>query len=191
MQNNLMQEFVIQLLKENIPAAYTFHNYEHTLFVREKAVALARHMGLPAHDIELISVAALWHDTGYISTYKGHEEESCRLAKKHLPAYSFTIADIDSICEMIMGTKVPQNPRSLSAQILADADLAYLGTPDAAAMAENLFEELHALNTGLTRKAWNEQQVNFLNSHKYFTKYYRDNKEPVKQHYLADLRKAS
>jgi uncharacterized protein len=182
-----MQQIVIDLLKDNLPPAYYYHNTSHTLYVQEKAIQIGRHEHCNEKEIELLSAAALWHDTGYIRTYNGHEEESCRLAEKYLPEFEFTTIDIGQITGMIMATKMPQQPHNKLQQIIADADLEYLGTLDAAEKARLLFKELQSLTPSLTEAAWNKMQIAFLQSHHYFTKYCNTHKEPVKQDYLNEL----
>jgi len=183
----LMKHFVVDLLQDNIPLCYYYHNYEHTLYVQEKAIEIAKFEKCTEKEIELLNAAALWHDTGYINTYKNHEEESCSLAKKYLPEYGFTQQETDRICGMIMATKVPQLPGNKLEEIVADADLEYLGTAAAAIKSEDLFLELQSLNPSLTKKAWDQIQISFLRSHHYFTAYCKANREPVKDHYLKEL----
>ena len=184
----MMQDFVICLLKEQIPANYSYHNYEHTLYVQTKARELGIQEGLNKHEIELLDAAALWHDTGYVHTYKGHEEESCVMARQYLPDFGFAREDIEIICGMIMATKIPQTASTLMQQIIADADLAYLGTLGAFEKADDLYKEIKSIDTNLTKEEWNRQQVNFLTSHRYFTRYYQEKKEPIKQAYLGQIR---
>jgi uncharacterized protein len=184
MQNKiLMKEFVIDMLKEKLPANYYYHNYEHTLYVLEKVNEIGKHEKCSEYELELLSVAALWHDTGYINTYNGHEEESCLLAKKHLPSYGYSDSDIARINGMIMATKILQTPTNKLEEILADADLEYLGTDAAADIAHLLFKELQSLNPALTAAAYNTLQINFLNSHHYFTNYCKVNKDPYRNAY--------
>lgn len=192
MQNReRMQQFVIDMLKSELRADYCYHNIEHSLFVQENALQIGLHERCTEKDMELLTTAALWHDTGYIKTYEGHEEESCSLAGKYLPGYGFSTNDINTICGMIMATKVPQLPGSKLEEIIADADLSYLGTDVAAAKATDLFIELQSLDPSLTRAAWNKKQVSFLESHHYFTPYCKEKREPLKQAYLAQLRAAA
>jgi uncharacterized protein len=188
MQNKIpMKEFVIDMLKEKLPANYYYHNYEHTLYVLEKVNEIGKYEKCTEYELELLSVAALWHDTGYIHTYKGHEEESCLLAKKYLPAYGYSDSDIARINGMIMATKILQTPTNKLEEILADADLEYLGTADATEIAYLLFKELHSLNPALTAEAYNTLQINFLNSHHYFTNYCKENKNPIRNAYHKKL----
>jgi uncharacterized protein len=187
----LMKNFVVDLLQDNIPLCYYYHNYEHTLYVEEKAIEIGRHQNCTAKEIELLSAAALWHDTGYINTYKNHEEESCSLAKKYLPEYTFTPQEINTICGMIMATKVPQQPKNKLEEIVADADLEYLGTASAAVKSGDLFLELQSLTPSLTKNAWDQIQISFLRSHHYFTAYCKTTKEPVKENYLKEVIRAA
>jgi uncharacterized protein len=188
MQNKItMKEFVIGMLKEKLPANYYYHNYHHTLYVQEKAIEIGTYEGCTEKEIELLSAAALWHDTGYINIYTGHEEASCLLAKKHLPQYGFSEKDIDKIIGMVMATKILQAPKNKLEEILADADLEYLGTADAAKKAHLLFRELQSLSPSLTIAAWDRMQIAFLETHHYFTNYCKVNRDPMRHAYHKKL----
>ena len=188
MQNKKeMQNFVLGLFKEKLNKDYYFHNARHTLYVLDKATEIAQNEKCTATEIELIRVAALWHDAGYINIYYGHEEESCELAKIYLPDFGFNKTEIDVVCGMIMATKTPQSPQNLLEEILADADLEYLGTSASENTAMLLYKELKHLNPLLTEQQWNKTQITFLKNHQYFTNYCKATAEPVKQVYLHKL----
>jgi len=188
MRNKLhMKDFVMGLLRKNLSKFNYYHDIDHTLYVIDKVIEIGAHENCTETEMELLCTAALWHDTGYIYTYAGHEEESCILAKAYLPSYGYTGDEVYAICGMIMATKIPQTPQNKLEEIIADADLEYLGSADAAVKAENLFRELHHLNPLLTREQWNETQISFLQQHQFFTKYCKQNIEPVKQAYLEKL----
>ena len=184
---NPMKEFVIEMLKTKLPANYYYHNYEHTLYVLNNVIEIGTHENCNEKELELLKAAALWHDTGYIHTYAGHEEESCILAKKHLLDYGFTDIEIDEINGMIMATKILQTPTNKLEEIMADADLEYLGTNTVAEKAHLLFKELHFLNPSLDEALWNKMQISFLESHHYFTDYCKQNKDPLRFVYLKKL----
>jgi uncharacterized protein len=191
MQSKLhLQDFVISMLKSYLPADYYYHNYLHTLYVQGKAIEIGIQENCTSVEIELLSAAALFHDTGYIYTYARHEEESCMLAKQHLPAFGFLAHEITAVCGMIMATKIPQSPQNKLEEIIADADMEYLGTNHAEAMANDLFRELHSLNPLLTKNEWDRTQVLFLQQHHYFTNYCKKYKEPAKCEYFNQLREA-
>ncbi len=188
MQNKpLMQDFVLNLLKNNLPEKYYYHNPEHTLYVQEKVLEIGRHEQCTDEELQLLSIAALWHDTGYIKMYGNHEEQSSMLARKYLPEYGFCSYDIDLICGMIMATKIPQLPQTKLEEIIADADLEYLGSESFEIKAVSLFHEMHSMNPSITPAKWNEMQISFIKQHYYFTRYCIENKEPVKQIHLDKL----
>jgi HD superfamily phosphodiesterase len=182
-----MKEFVINLLKENLPGNYYYHNFKHTLYVIETALAIGRHEKCTPEELDLIELAALWHDTGYIKTYKNHEEESCILAREYLPGYGISAEDIEIICGMIMATQIPQSPENKLEEILADADLEYLGTEDFEHTAGDLYRELQFLNPELTEEKWNKTQISFIGKHHFFTGFCKENREQTKQVYLQKL----
>jgi uncharacterized protein len=190
MQNSL-QTFVVGLLTEKLSPYYYYHNTEHTLYVQEKAIEIGKQEDCSANELDLLKIAALWHDAGYINTYIRHEEESCILARKHLPAYGYSNIAIESVCGMIMATKIPQSPENKLEEIIADADLEYLAGPSAVTLAENLFRELQYQNPSLNQAQWLKTQIAFLDSHRYFTAYCKASKEPQKQAYLRSLQAAS
>ena len=184
--NMEMKEFVINLLDDNLPEFYYYHNYEHTLYVADKAIEIGIQENCTGEELRLLNAAALWHDTGLIHIFIGHEEESCKLAKEYLPQFGFKVEEINKICGMIMATKIPQSPKNKLEKIIADADVEYLGTANASTWAEKLFKEQQAMNPLLTKEEWNETQISFLNHH-YFTEYCKKEKEPLKEKYLDKL----
>ncbi|MEO6135739.1 MAG: HD domain-containing protein [Ginsengibacter sp.] len=188
MQNDVaMKEFVVKFLKDNLPLFYFYHNEQHTLYVLKKAVEIAEHEKCTSQEIRLIKAAALWHDTGITEAYVGHEEISCRLAAKNLPDFGFSIDDINTIKGMIMATKIPQSPHNKLEEIIADADLEYLGTERASEISSLLFRELQYLDGSLTKDEWINKQIPFLRNHHYFTKYLKGNQEHEKNRYLKFL----
>jgi predicted metal-dependent HD superfamily phosphohydrolase len=188
MQNNEhMKDFVMELLKNNLPVHLCYHNVAHTMYVADKVIEIAQHENCSTKEIELLFAAACWHDTGFINVYNGHEEESCIIARQYLPLYQFTNDDINIICKIIMATKQLQTPQNKLEEIIADADLEYLGTQNANTFAHNLFRELKYLNPLLEEKEWNKLQIYFLEKHQYHTAYCKKNKEPLKEAYLQYL----
>lgn len=185
--NVTMKNFIVQLLNNHIPASYYYHNLSHTLYVEKKCLEIGRNEHCTKEELNLLTTAALWHDTGYIKTYQNHEEASCTLAKEYLPKYGLTTANINTICGMIMATKIPQKPKTKLEAIIADADLEYLGTENASTFAHQLFKEISALHLTKSAEDWNEIQINFLKAHHYFTNYCKQHKEPIKQAYLNSL----
>jgi len=186
--NENIRNFIVQLLNTHIPETYYYHNLSHTLYVEQQCLEIGKHEHCSKEELKLLSIAALWHDTGYINTYQKHEEESCKLAQHYLPNFGITPSEIDIICGMIMATKIPQKPKTKLEEIIADADLEYLSTAMAPTLAKHLFKEINTLNPNITPQQWNETEIKFISEHHYFTKYCQENKEVLKQGYLKSLR---
>lgn len=120
--------------------------------------------------MRLLATAALFHDAGFLKCAKGHEAESCGMAKAILPGYQYNANDIEQICGMIMATQLPQSPHNLLEQILADADLDYLGREDFFTIGDKLYQEFCLSKTINDRNEWNKLQIDFIKEHTYFTK---------------------
>jgi uncharacterized membrane-anchored protein YitT (DUF2179 family) len=166
--------FIFEKLSKELPAHLSYHNVDHTKAVLKHAIELAAAEGVDGDDLDLLSTAAVFHDTGFLEKYTGHEEVSCQLAKRWLPQFEYSDAQIEVVCELIMATKVPQSPKSKLGKILCDADLYYLGTDDYGVMAEKLYPEFLKQGIAKDKMQWQRQQITFLGSHEYFTQTARD-----------------
>jgi uncharacterized protein len=141
---------------------------------------IAEHENLPEGELELLATAALYHDIGFLHDAENHEQRGCEMARTELPLFGFTETQIESICAMIMATKLPQQPRTLAERIIADADLYYLGSENYERMSEALFEEMTHSNPDLSREEWKERQNEFFIHHRYHTSYCQEMLQPIK-----------
>ena len=183
-----IKEKVIHILSTELPAYFKYHSVEHTLYVLQAAETIAANEGISEENKFLLQVAVLYHDIGFIHTSENHEEEGCKIATKHLQLFGFSDDQISKVCGMIMATKLPQTPGSLIEEIIADADLEYLGTDRFSIISEKLFEEINLINNQISVQEWNEIQVKFLSNHHYFTSYCRQYKEPKKVLNMQNLK---
>ena len=183
-----IQHTVYQEILAKLPEHLTYHNLDHTAYVIDKAIFLARELKVSAKDLHLLKLAALFHDTGFIDNPKDHEEKGCKIARGYLEK-GYSTDDLQKIYGMIMATKIPQSPTSLLENILADADLEYLGTDLFEKIGKTLFEELKHFNPDFTEQAWDELQLVFMQKHHFHTEYCRNHREPKKQENLLTVKK--
>lgn len=169
MDFEVVKGLVLEKLSNELNKNLTYHCVEHTLDVIESAERLAKMEGINGHDLALIKTAALIHDLGFLETYKGHENISIRMAGEMLPNYGYSQEDIEKIQGMIKSTQIPQSPTNKLEEIIADADLDYLGRDDLFLIGQRLqYEWLkHGFISSL--KEWHEKQLAFLKAHSYFT----------------------
>ena len=182
------EKFILQKLENELPGTLTYHGLHHTLDVFNAAMKIAAEENLSPAEIKLLRIAVLYHDAGFITTYKNHEEKGCEKAKENLPAFGYTDEEIDIICGMIMATKIPQSPHTLLEKIICDADLDYLGRDDFHKISNTLLEEMKIYVHLHDEKEWNKIQKKFLEKHQYYTEFGRKKREPQKQQYLKEIR---
>ena len=175
-------------LLSKLPAHLTYHSIDHTFDVLKQSERIARAENIfKEQEIFLLKVAALYHDTGFLHHYSNHEETSCELARKDLPDFGLSSAEIDEIMTMIRATKIPQSSPNKLAEVLCDADLDYLGRPDFFTIGDLLFNELKELGFIKDGKEWDHIQVKFLKGHRYFTTTNIETRKPQKLHHLRML----
>ncbi len=170
MEFDKAQTFLIEKLERELPSYLTYHNSQHTKDVVSAVQHLSQSEKINGDDLQLLCTAALFHDAGFLETYNNHEEVSCDVARRYLPQFNYTTDEIEKICKLITVTKLPQSPVNTLENILCDADLYYLGTDAYFDTAEKLYTELKEAGQVNNRDEWYNIQVNFLNTHRYFTK---------------------
>lgn len=179
--------FMLETLRQELSSSLAYHGYHHTLDVMEAAMTIAQEEGITDEEKGLLRVAIAYHDSGFIHTYKLHEKKGCELAKEFLPAFAFNNEQIQTVCNMILATKIPQSPKTKLEYILCDADLDYLGREDVQTIAATLHKELNLHITPLDEKDWDEVQIAFLKSHHYHTAYAIKHRQQNKVAYLNSL----
>lgn len=169
MQFESAEQFILEKLGNELPASLSYHSVAHVKDVFGAAEMIGREEHISEQEMKLLLTAALFHDSGFLRGPKEHEEESCRITRQFLPDFNYNQNEIDQICGMIMATQIPQSPQNHLEQILADADLDYLGRDDFFEIGEKLFNELSIFGFLKSEQEWNRLQVRFLESHHYFT----------------------
>ena len=187
MQYQLVYNFLMPKLEEELPEYYTYHNALHT----KNVIAAAEYLGtlekISDEEMLLLKTAALFHDAGFLQQADGHEEISCIWAREYLPEYGYSDKQIEEISRIIMATRLPQSPVDHLGQILCDADLFYIGKEGYAGNAEKLHQEFKHRGFVKTEEEWQLMQVEFLSGHKFFTKSAIAELEPAKQQIIKEL----
>ena len=183
-----IEVFITNKLKRDLSPKLYYHGVHHTFDVLRAAELIAADEKISNNELFLLKIAVLYHDTGYMVTYKEHEEESCNLARTDLPGFGLNQEEIEIICGMIMATKIPSNPQTRLERIIADADLEYLGTDNFERISNSLFEEAKIYRNVRSQHEWNEIQIGFLSQHNYYTNFCRKNREQEKEKHLNEIK---
>jgi predicted metal-dependent HD superfamily phosphohydrolase len=182
---------ILSRLEKELDPKLGYHNLSHTLDVLEQAQIVAHNEGVTdKHDLLLLKTAAVFHDSGFLFVYKGHEERSCEIATKYLKDV-FNDNDLKKIHGMIMATQIPQTPHNLLEQIICDADLDYLGRNDFEPISKHLHKEFITLNIITADCVWDHVQIKFFEVHHYFTKTAIEKRNMIKLKHLAMLKQRS
>lgn len=180
---------ILNRLQADLDPRLTYHNREHTEDVMAQAERIACEEPITDKRILLlIKTAALFHDTGFLYTYKEHEKRSCQILSETVKADWFNAAEIELMHGMILATKVPQSPHNLYEMILCDADLDYLGRDDFEPISNHLKEEFMAYGIIKSELDWDQLQVKFFESHTYFTSTSIQSRQPSKLQHLKILK---
>ena len=177
-----------QSTKRNLP----FHNFQHTVEVLEYSKIIAINENVSPEEFNLVSIAALYHDTGITEAYQGHEAMSALYAYLYLQKIGFIEADIAKVIGCIHATKMPQNPHTKLQEIICDADLSHLSAENYLLKNKLLREEWETeLGIAYSDKEWIAMNIDFLKNHTYFTSYGKDVLSKGKERNIEKLKKKS
>lgn len=181
------KKYTLNRLSNELNDKLHYHSVEHTLDVLDAVTRLAKMEDVNDHELVLLRTAALFHDLGFIETYDGHEDASIRIAYEVLPEFGYSNNDLKIIEGLIRSTEIPQTPTTHLEQIMADADLDYLGRDDLYVIGQRLQYEwqLHGIVSSL--REWHEKQLKFLKVHNYFTKSAKKLRDKRKQENIKEL----
>jgi len=176
-----IQEIILDRLEKELPSFLYYHNVKHTVDVVTEVELIGWGEGVSDEEILLLKTAGVFHDAGHTVNYDTHEHEGTLMVREMLPKYNYSQEQIDRICEIIMSTKLPPQPKNLLEEIICDSDLDYLGRSDFIPVSNTLYQELKEQNKIGTLNDWNKLQVKFISVHQYFTNTARSLREVNKQ----------
>jgi|GEM_PF-572086 len=185
-----VKDFVFLLFKNKLGGHYVYHNLKHTEEVTDAVKRIAGKMNLSDEDSEIVTLAALLHDTGFTVRSANHEDASIEIAENFLKEINYPAEKIEKITGCINATRLPQSPNNVLEEIIADADLYHLGTKDYQLKSDLLRTEWELENNNqFTDLEWLKINIDFLSSHKYFTKYAKKYLDEYKSELLIKLQK--
>ncbi len=176
--------YVSRLLISRLASDLLYHNLHHTLDVVHGVLAIGGAEAVSLEEMEVLILAAWFHDTGLTVRYLGHEAVSAEIARAFLLTEDYSAEKIAVVEGCILATQMPQHPRTQPQEILCDADLYHLAHPTYAHSQELLREEWkRILSKAYTDEQWHEENEAFLRAHQYFTRYGRTVLQPLKERY--------
>ena len=184
------EQYVLKLFEDNIRENFVFHNIDHTKYVVEKTTEIADHYRLSEKELLTLSVAAWFHDTGYLFVKPNmHEEKGVELMKAFLGSLDIEEVIVNEVAGCIMATKNPTSPHNLIQQIICDADTYNFGTKDFKETNKKVFREMNYFNKDrIAKDEFNRQTYEMLNDHVFFTSYCREKLGERKKNNMKKLK---
>lgn len=175
-------DFVKKLLKDKLSDSFSYHNFNHTSAVVEAAKTIATAQSVTAHELELLLLAAWFHDTGYTNGCDNHEACSTAIAEKFLKGKNYNPDDIATISALIHATLKAYVPANHLEKIIRDADYYHLANKNYPEASEALKQELKAtLSLDFTDLQWAKENLNFLQNHRFYSEYALFHWQPKKE----------
>lgn len=175
-----------------------YHGLPHTLDVLHEALLFATLEGvIDQRGLELLTIAAVFHDSGYIKHYHANEAAGAEIAEDHMRAIGgYDDAEIQRVREMILCTEVNfdngfeqliRDPDDILQRVIADADVSNFGRVDAAEKSKLVFEELVAVGdlSADDKAMFKEFRRKMLLAHRWQTASARELREAQKQINIA------
>ncbi len=187
---NKAEIFVRDLLEKSLPEDRTFHDINHTLEVVEAATEIAENSGFGEEDREIIILAAWFHDTGYTQICKGHEKISAKYAAEFLKQNNYPAQKIEMVLSCIDATIITRTPINNLCKVLCDADLIHIGKKGYYKKSLKLKKEFECeQNKIFTELEWVKSNIDFLQSHFFYTDYAKKTYEEQRQKNLSKMKR--
>jgi len=168
-------EYVQALLEEKLPVWSVYHNVEHTAEVVEGCEEIALGSRVSKGDLELLLLAAWFHDTGYTEAIDGHEEVSVDIARRFLIEHDYPQSRLDQVAELILATRIASQPKTLLEKVIRDADMIHTGRKSFFEKSDLLRLELERRNgRSYTQVEWLTTSLEFIARNQFLTEYARD-----------------
>lgn len=164
--------YVSNLFLEKLPEWARYHTISHTIETVKSCIEIGSGSGLNGDEIEVLTLAGWFHDTGYLFSIEAHEEKSIELASAFLLHLNYPNEKIALINRCILATKLSREPKDLIESIIRDADLISLGKKDFFEKDNLLKEEIQLRNNvDIIAEVWKKRTRKFLLSHSFLTEY--------------------
>lgn len=168
-----------------------YHQYAHSLDVFKRATYLAKKEGLSKEDIEVLQIAALFHDTGFIIRYEKNEPIGAKIASNFLQSIDYDAKKIETVQRIILATDPDyKTPKDIFEEIIKDADIDNLGRDDFFEKWGKVKEELEEIKKiKISDPDWHHSMLDILYKTKFYTKTQIKERQKNKEKNVEKLKK--
>jgi len=180
---------VFHSFKDKLSPDYIYHNFNHTLRVVHNAALISKEEGISDDAAQMVTLAAWFHDLGYIDGDKNHEKRSAAMAEKFLEKRGYPELKIKTVVRLIEVTEMQEEPETHLEKIIKDADCSHFADANYGLLSELLREEWKLTQdkkyTDLEWAMGNRKML--LHHHRFFTDYGKNTLQPLKEANIAEL----
>ena len=185
-----VEEYIILFYRERISKDYVYHDLQHTQDVVRVCRQIGVAYGLSREDLEILELAAWFHDVGYEKGPENHEERSAESADRFLGTLDYPEDKLEKIKGCIRATRLPHVPDNLLEEIICDADLSHLGEKTYWMRTAKVRQEIMVIQKkAMTEEEWLDFELEFMISQHFHTDVARDLFEKRKAKHVMQLRK--
>ncbi|MCD5380880.1 HD domain-containing protein, partial [Candidatus Gracilibacteria bacterium] len=143
----------------------------HSLEVMERVMYLGKKENVSEEEIEILAIAGLFHDTGFVIQYDDNEYIGSKIAANYLKTTLYPKDKIKIIQRLILATKASyKTPIDLLEKIIKDADLDNLGRDDFFEKKDKMKLELETIREiKMKNPDWDHGSLQLLKEHNYYT----------------------
>ena len=181
---NIIQKadnYVFDLFKNANKSNLIFHDYKHTTDVVKAVIEIGKATELKDDELEILTLAAWFHDAGYLEKCEGHEKISSEIAKKFLENENYNSEKIKKVIDCILVTELDNKPINLLQEVMCDADTLNVGTIEYPIRSKLLRAERELVSgQEMLELDWLKSELEFLNNHWFYTRYMQLNYNETK-----------
>lgn len=165
-----VHDYIINCFQQDWLSYLCYHNLSHTQNVVARSQEIGDIYGLDEDSLFILLAAAWFHDLGQLYTSpEEHENLSVALMIKFLQPYCAP-ETLHEIKNAIDATRFSTQPKSILEEIICDADTYHFGTDEFLITDLQVKNEMEA-RTGKKFVKWEEQSIQLLKAHQFYTSY--------------------
>lgn len=159
-----------------------YHSEKHAANVVDRVNEIAAHYDLSEDQVIALNLAAWFHDVGHLyTTPTDHEIKSAELAEQWMREHNLPEEMITLVKQLILATKLTVKPDTLMERIIKDADTFNMGTKEFKKTDKLLKEEMRLRNFTTLLVSWEQNKLEILQNHEFYTDYAKELLNEVKQ----------
>lgn len=182
-KNEIIKKAMRYVNKLLLPLEWLYyHQYNHSLEVMNRAIYLWEKEKVSNESLEILALAWLFHDTGFIIEYDSNEQFWAKIARNYLKTILYCSEKTKIIERLILATDPNyKEPKDLLEKIIKDSDLDNLWREDFFAQKDKMKHEIEVIKKiKINDPEWDHGSLMLLNEHKYYTETQNNERLPKK-----------